>query len=71
MGSCHVDLHWRVELLWLEGLSFLWAGGCIATSSLEPESLSALAFHSTMADAMAWMECLDKVVFAAGILLDF
>ena len=52
MSSCHVDLHQRAELLWLEGLGFFLAGGCMATSSLDPESLSlsTQAFCSTTAD---------------------
>ena len=72
-GGCHVDLHWRAELLWLEGLSFFWAGGCIATSLLEPDlewvSLSAPAVGLTTVDPIAWMEHLDKIVFTAALLL--
>ena len=70
MGRCHMDLCWRAELLWLEGLGFFLAGGCMATSSeQELELLPGPAFCSTMADTMAWMECLEGVVLAATLPL--
>ena len=41
----------------------------MVTSSLEPESLSTPVFCLTIADAMAWMESLEKVVLAAPLPL--
>ena len=62
-------IHNKAELLWLEDLGFFLAGGSIATSSSEPELLSAPAFFLTTADMITWMECLDKVVLAAALPL--